>query len=139
MIYTGITGAIKVGEEASAKAMKHMSGFDLEISAELIEALSLGDEWRNRVPGIKDWNATLDGSASFDSDTEQKTILDAIYDGAIVTLGFYLNPTTYFEGPAYIETCSVSVTADGKADISFSAQGAGALTKTVPATVPAGA
>lgn len=129
MLYSGLTGAVKTGTNESAKLIKHLNGFDLTVEQSLTEDNSFGTGWGENVPGIKKWSATFDGTADFETGSEQEQLYTALEEGKTVTLGFYLNNTTYLQGSAYIKDLKIKHVADGKADISFSATGTGALSK----------
>lgn len=138
-LYTGVTGkiAMKVGT-GTAEDIAHMANWSVEMSKELLDVISFGQDYKEKVPSIKDWNASFDGTADFASTSGQKTLVDAFEDGSALTGSFYLDETTFLEGTCYIESLSISNAADGKADISISVAGSGAVSLTIPAEVPAG-
>ena len=127
-LYSGRTGAIKIGE----KVIAHMNSFDLTLSTEIAEAISFGNIWKEKVPTILDWSATADGSADFSTTSGQGDLMTAFLDGQEVTLHLALNDTTYFEGMAFIESLDVSSTADGLAEVSVSFAGSNAVVLTSP-------
>ncbi len=133
-LYSGVTGklSIKVGS-AAAVDIVHMSGWSVELTKEILEVPSFGSEYKEKVPSIKDWSASADGSADFASDGGQKALVDAFESGAVLEASFYLDTTTFLTGDCYIESLNIEHAADGKADISISLAGSEAVTLTVPA------
>ena len=131
MLYSGLTGAVKNGDGASAKLIKHLNGFDLTVEQSLTEDNSFGTGWSESVPGIKKWSFTFDGTADFETDSEQEALYSSLEEGKSITVGFYLNETTYFQGKAFVKDVKIKHVADGKADISFSGTGSGELSKTI--------
>jgi len=128
MLYTGITGKVKLGDDLIA----HIANFSLEVSSDIQEIISFGNKFKEKVPSILDWSADADGAADFDKDSKQKELWDAMNNQTLLTFGFYLNDTTYMEGSGYIEKLSIDNAADGNAEISISVAGSGALTLKVP-------
>lgn len=128
MLYTGITGKVKLGEDLIA----HIANFSLEVSSDIQEVISFGNKFKEKVPSILDWSADADGAADFAKDSKQKELWDAMNNQTLLTFGFYLNDTTYMEGSGYIEKLSIDNAADGNAEISISVAGSGALELTVP-------
>ena len=58
--YTGLTAEIKVGDVPLA----YMSGIDLTLEKSIIEVLQFGARFQEKVPAIKDWSATVDGTVA---------------------------------------------------------------------------
>lgn len=129
MLYTGITGKITLGEDLIA----HIANFSLEVSSEIVEVVSFGSKFKEKVPSILDWTADADGAADFASNSKQKELWDAMNNQTLLDFGFYLNETTYMKGQGYIESLSIDNAADGNAEISISVAGSGAVTLTTPA------
>lgn len=127
-LYTGVTGKITVDSVDIA----HMSNWSVELTKSVVEAISFGSDYKEKVSAIKDWTASFDGSADFDTDSGQKDLLDAYESGEEVSASFYLDTGVFMEGTAVVESLSISHAADGKADISISLSGSGAPTWTIP-------
>lgn len=127
-LYTGVTGYIKVGTTQLA----HMSNWSLELSKEILEVISFGNTYKEKVPSIKDWSASSDGSADFNTTDGQKMLVDAFEDGTLLTFGFGLDEDTFFEGTGYIESLTIEDAADGKADISVSVAGSNGVVLNLP-------
>lgn len=133
MLYSGVTGKISIKKgTGTAVEAAHIASFNVELSKEIIEVVSFGDEYKEKIPSIKDWTASADGAADFATAGGQKLLYDAFEDGAKVEAVFYLDTTTFFTGDAYIESLSVDHAADGSAEISISLSGSGGCTLTIP-------
>jgi predicted secreted protein len=134
-LYSGVTGKISVKKGASGTEtdIAHMANFSVEISKDIIEAISFGNDYKEKVPSIKDWTASFDGSTDFDSSSGQKDLVDAFESGDVLSCAFYLTEDIILKGDAYIESLSISDAADGKSEISISLSGSNAITLTVPA------
>ena len=133
MLYSGVTGKISMKKgTAEAVDIVHMSSWSVELSKEMIEVVSFGDDYKEKVPSIKDWSASADGAADFDTTGGQAMLVEAFEDGSALTGSFYLNDDTFLVGDCYIESLSIEHAADGKADISISLAGSQAVTLTVP-------
>lgn len=132
-LYTGVTGKLsfKSGSETAVDIV-HMANWNVSLSKEMLEVVSFGNTYKEKVPSIKDWSATADGSADFDSDGGQKMLLDAFESGAKLQGSFYLDESTFLQGDCYVESLEISHAADGKADISISLAGSNAVVLTVP-------
>lgn len=125
---TGLTAKVSIGTTDIA----YISGVDLTMEKSIIEVLSFGNRYKEKVPAINDWSATVDGTAAFAAGATQNQLLDAYDDDTLVTLKVYLNETTYFEGTAYISSINLSGAPDDKMSISAEFAGSGAMTHTIP-------
>ena len=134
-LYTGVTGKISIKSGTSeATDLLHMSNWKVSISKNIIEAISFGEDYKEKVPSVKDWSATADGSADFDTKSGQKALIDAFEAGTVLTGSFYLSEGVFFQGDCLVESLDISDAADGKADISISLAGSKAVGLTVPTT-----
>ena len=130
--FTGLTASVKMGEHASAEVIGYISGVTLDLSKDIIEILAFGMQYKEKVPAIKDWTMSIDGTAAFSKDGQQKKFHDAFESGEGVTFGVYLDNTTYFEGLGYISSLSVEAAPDDKISISAEVSGSGAVVLTIP-------
>lgn len=132
-LYSGVTGKISVkkGKDAAIDIV-HMATWSVELTKEIIDVVSFGDDYKEKVPSIKDWSASADGTADFDADGGQEMLVDAFESGEKLTGSFYLDDDTFLVGDCYIESLSIEHAADGKADISISLAGSKAVTLTAP-------
>lgn len=126
---TGLTAKVAI----DTKDIAYISGLDLTLEKSIIEVLSFGNRYKEKVPAINDWSATVDGTAAFAKDATQNSLLDAYDNDTLVTLKIYLNDNTYFEGKAYISSLNLTGSPDDKISISAEFAGSGAMTHTLPA------
>ena len=142
--FTGLTAKVKVGTGASAKVLAYISGVDLSLEKEIIEILAFGMTYKEKVPAIKDWSISIDGTVALAANGTQKQLYDAsesgtqkeFYDafesGEPLTIGIYLDDTTYFEGTGYVSSFDISASPDDKISLSSEISGSGATTLTLP-------
>ena len=130
--FTGLTACVKVGSGESAKTLAYISGVDLNLEKDIIEILSFGATYKEKVPAIKDWSASIDGTVALATGGTQKELYDAFESGAPLTLGIYLDTTTYFEGTGYVQSFDISAAPDDKISLSSEIAGSGATTLTLP-------
>lgn len=131
--FTGLTASVKVGSGEGAKVLAYISGVDLNLEKDIIEILSFGATYKEKVPAIKDWSASIDGTVALATGGTQKELYDAFESGAPLTLGIYLDTTTYFEGTGYVQSFDISAAPDDKISLSSEIAGSGATTLTLPA------
>ena len=137
MLYTGVTGSIKVAEynentAGTASALAHMANWTVNITLEMIEVVSFGSSYKEKIPSIKDWSASSDGKADFDSANGQAKLVGAFENGTKLRASFYLDENTFLEGDCYIESLDVEHAADGAGDISISLAGSNAVELNLP-------
>lgn len=130
--YTGLTASVKLGENASAEVLAYISGVDLTLEKEIIEILAFGMEFKEKVPAVKDWSASVDGTVALSKSGTQKKLYDAFESGEALTIGIYLDATTYFEGTGYVSNFEISASPDDKISLTAEIAGSGATTLTLP-------
>lgn len=130
--FTGLTAKVKVGTGASAKVLAYISGCDLTLEKEVIEILQFGATFKEKVPAIKDWSLSMDGTVALATGGTQKELYDAFESGDALTIGIYLDDTTYFEGTGYVTSFNISAAPDDKISLSSEIAGSGATTLTLP-------
>ena len=131
--FTGLTASVKVGSGEGAKALAYISGVDLNLEKDIIEILSFGMTYKEKVPAIKGWSASIDGTVALATGGTQEEFYDAFESGAPLTIGIYLDTTTYFEGTGYVQSFDISAAPDDKISLSSEIAGSGATTLTLPA------
>ena len=131
--FTGLTASVKVGSGEGAKVLAYISGVDLNLEKDIIEIISFGATYKEKVPAIKDWSASIDGTVALAANGTQKEFYDAFESGAPLTIGIYLDTTTYFEGTGYVQSFDISAAPDDKISLSSEIAGSGATTLTLPA------
>lgn len=130
--FTGLTASVKIGGNESGKVLAYVSGVDLTLEKEIIEILAFGMQFKEKVPAIKDWSASIDGTVALATNGTQKELYDAFDSGSPLTLGIYLDSTTYFEGTGYVSSFNISAAPDDKISLSSEIAGSGATTLTLP-------
>lgn len=136
--FTGLTACVKVGSGDSAKTLAYISGVDLNLEKDIIEILAFGMTYKEKVPAIKDWSASIDGTVALAAGGTQKEFYDAFESGDPLTIGIYLNTTTYFEGTGYVQSFDISAAPDDKISLSSEIAGSGATTLTLPQSTGGG-
>ena len=131
--FTGLTAKVKIGSSTSAKVLAYISGCDLTLEKEVIEILQFGATFKEKVPAIKDWSLSMDGTVALATEGTQKELYDAFESGNALTIGMYLDDTTYFEGTGYVTSFNISAAPDDKISLTSEISGSGATTLTVPA------
>ena len=126
--FTGLTAKVTLGEQT----LGYISGCTLSLSKEIIEILAFGMEYKEKVPAIKDWSLSVDGTAAFSTAGSQKQLYDAFESGDGVTFGIYLDDTTYFEGTGYVSSLEIEAAPDDKISISSEVAGSGAVVMNLP-------
>lgn len=130
--FTGLTASVKIGGRESAKTLAYISGVTLNLEKEIIEILAFGMAFKEKVPAVKDWSLDCDGTVALAKDGTQEQLYNAFDSGAPLTIGIYLNDTTYFEGTGYVQSFNIDAAPDDKINLSCSIAGSGATTLTLP-------
>lgn len=130
--FTGLTAAVKIGTGVSAVPLAYISGVNLDLEKDIIEILQFGAQYKEKVPAIKDWSASVDGTIAIATGNSQKTLFDAFESGAALTIGIYLNTTTYFEGSCYVASFGIEAAPDDKISLTAELAGSGAVVLTLP-------
>lgn len=131
--YTGLTASVKIGTGQTAKTIAYISGVDLSLEKEIIEILAFGMQYKEKVPAVKDWSASIEGTAALATGGTQKEFYDAFESGDALTLGIYLDENTYFEGTGYVSSFEISAAPDDKISLSSEIAGSGAVVLNLPA------
>lgn len=129
--YTGLTAKVKLGKDGSAKVLAYISGVNLNLSKDIIEILQFGAQYKEKVPAIKDWSASVNGTVALAQGSTQKELYDAFESGNPIDLGIFLDDTTYFQGTAYVQSFEIEAAPDDKISLTCELSGSGATTLTV--------
>ena len=130
--FTGLTASLKIGSADQKKVLAYVSGVDLTLEKEIIEILAFGMTYKEKVPAIKDWSISIDGTVALATGGTQKQLYDAFESGTAITVGIYLDETTYFEGTGYVSSFNISAAPDDKISLTSEIAGSGATTLTLP-------
>ena len=128
-----MTASLKIGTSGATEVLAYVSGVDLTLEKEIIEILAFGMSFKEKVPAIKDWSISIDGTVALAKDGTQKKLYDAFESGDPLTIGIYLDETTYFEGTGYVQSFDMSAAPDDKISLTSEIAGSGATTLTLPA------
>lgn len=128
--YTGLTAEVKVANSI----VGYMSGIDLTLDKTIIEVLQFGAHYAEKVPAIKDWSATIDGTVAFVSGGSQHKLYQAYENDEEITVGIFLTDNVYFEGRAFVSNLNISGAPDDKMNISCDLAGNGGITFNLPIT-----
>lgn len=128
--YTGLTAEVRLGDVP----IGYISGIDLTLEKGIIEVLQFGARYQEKVPAIKNWTATADGTVAFAPGGSQQKLYDAFENDEEVVLGVFLDDFTYFEGKAYVSNLNISGAPDDKMSLSCDFEGNGAIVLTIPPT-----
>ena len=130
--FTGLTASLKIGSDSNKQVLAYVSGVDLTLEKEIIEILAFGMTYKEKVPAIKDWSISIDGTVALAANGTQKQLYDAFESGNAITVGIYLDETTYFEGTGYVSSFNISAAPDDKISLTSEIAGSGATTLTLP-------
>ncbi|MCL2797025.1 MAG: hypothetical protein FWD58_03100 [Firmicutes bacterium] len=134
-MYTGLTGALKVYLDGNWGTVAYISGWSIDDSAEIIETTKIGEVHKDAFAGMQNWSASADGAIVFNGNDAQAALFMAKQAGLKIKLQFFLDDksnvtngkSTYFSGYGYIESLSVSLSAEDKGNISIGIKGTGKL------------
>jgi len=130
--FTGLTASISIG--ATPTVLCYISGVDLTLEREIIEIIAFGMYYKEKVPAIKNWSASVDGTVAFAANNSQEALYNAFDNNTLLDVKISLDTTTYFTGKAYVENLNISVAADDKASLTCDLAGSGAQVLTIPKT-----
>lgn len=130
--FTGLTASVKIGPSESSTVLAYVSGVDLTLEKDIIEILAFGMEFKEKVPAIKDWSVSIDGTVALATGGTQEQLYSAFNSGDPITLGIFLDENTYFEGTGYVSSFNISAAPDDKISLTSDIAGSGATTLTLP-------
>lgn len=130
--YTGLTASLKIGKTEAQQVLAYVSGVDLTLEKEIIEILAFGMQFKEKVPAIKDWSISIDGTVALAPGGTQQQLYEAFESGEGVTVGIYLDENTYFSGTGFVSSFNISASPDDKISLSSEIAGSGATTLTLP-------
>lgn len=136
--FTGLTAALKIVDTTTktAKTIAYISGCDLTLEKEIIEILAFTMEFKEKVPAVKDWSVSIDGTVSISSTGSQKEFYEAFNKATLLTLGIFLDESTYFVGTGYVASFNISAAPDSAITLTSEIAGSGATILTIPAVTP---
>lgn len=124
--YTGLTASIEINENAVA----YINNVTLSPEREIIEILQFGAEYKEKLPAIKNWTASAEGTVTFATDSSQQVLWTNFEGGTAVTLKIKLSDTTYFVGNALISSLEITGAPDAAMTFTAEFEGTGGITAT---------
>ena len=129
--YSGLTARIKIdGSEVA-----YLNNLELSLEKDIAEVLQFGAQYKEKLPTIKNWTASNDGTVAFAAGESQHKLYQAFESGELVTLTIQLDQDVYFEGDALVSSLSISGAPDDALTISVEFEGSGGITFELPETV----
>lgn len=129
--YTGLTACVKIGTGEEAKVLAYISGATLNLEKSIIEIMAFGHKFKEKVPAIKDWSLSLDGTVAIAQGGTQRELYERFDDAKPLTVGIYLDDSTYFEGTGYVQNFNISASPDDKITLTSEIAGSGATILTM--------
>ena len=129
--YSGLTARVQL----NGVTIGYLNSLELNLEKDIAEVLQFGAQYKEKLPTIKNWTASSEGTVAFASGESQHKLYQAFESGEFVTLTIKLDEGVYFEGSALISTLSISGSPDDALSISVEFEGSGAILFTLPETV----
>lgn len=128
--YTGLTALIKI----NGVRIGYLNSIELSLDKDIIEILQFGAQYREKVPAIKSWTASSEGTVAFAAGESQHKLYQAYESGELVELEIMLDDVTNFTGKALVSSLSISGAPDDALSISVEFEGSGAVIFELPQT-----
>lgn len=128
--YTGLTARIKINNTL----IGYMNSVELSLDKDIIEILQFGAQYKEKVPAIKNWTASAEGTVAFAAGESQHKLYQAYESGELVELTIMLDEVTAFVGKALVSSLSISGAPDDAMSLSAEFEGSGGTTLTLPET-----
>lgn len=129
--FTGLTAKLTVGS-APGTVLGYVSGVDLNLEKDIIEIIQFGAQYKEKIPAIKNWTASIDGTLAIAPTGSQKDLYDAFESGDPVTVNIYMDDDTYFSGSAFVKSFGISAAPDDSIKLKADLEGSGSVTLTQP-------
>lgn len=129
--YSGLTARVQL----NGVTIGYINSLELNLEKDVAEVLQFGAQYKEKLPTIKNWTASSEGTVAFAAGESQHKLYQAFESGEFVTLTIKLDEGVYFEGSALISTLSISGSPDDALSISVEFEGSGAILFTLPETV----
>ena len=121
----GKSGSARLG----ANTIAEVTSWSLDISSEMLDSTSLGDDWKEFIAGLRGATGSVEVKWDVVSDANgQAALQTAFLNGTAVTLDLYVNATKYYTGSAYISSLSVEDPVEDLVTATFEMQFSGAVT-----------
>lgn len=129
--YSGLTARVQL----NGVTIGYLNSLELNLEKDIAEVLQFGAQYKEKLPTIKNWTASSEGTVAFSSGESQHKLYQAFESGEFVTLTIKLDEGVYFEGQALISSLSISGSPDDALTISVEFEGSGAILFTLPETI----
>lgn len=129
--YSGLTARVQL----NGITIGYLNSVELNIEKDIAEILQFGAQYKEKLPTIKNWTASSEGTVAFAAGESQHKLYQAFESGEFVTLTIKLDEGVYFEGTALVKSLSISGSPDDALKISVEFEGSGAVSFTLPETV----
>lgn len=129
--YSGLTARVQL----NGTTVGYINNVELNIEKDIAEILQFGAQYKEKLPTIKNWTASAEGTVAFASGESQHKLYQAFESGEYVTLTIKLDEGVFFEGSALVSSLSISGAPDDAQSISVEFEGSGAVLFTLPETV----
>lgn len=129
--YAGLTARVQL----NGVTVGYLNSLELNLEKDITEVLQFGAQYKEKLPTIKNWTASSEGTVAFAAGESQHKLYQAFESGEFVTLTIKLDEGVYFEGQALISSLSISGAPDDALSISVEFEGSGAILFTLPETV----
>ena len=122
-VIKGNAGSFRVG----ANVVAECQSWQLDVSQEYVETTCFGDTFKEMTPTFATWTGTAAAKYMHGDTNGQLALETAWLAGSTVTVRLYVSATNYYTGLCYV-SATINTAVDGIVEISYSLQGAGALT-----------
>lgn len=129
--YSGLTARVQL----NGVTIGYLNSVELNIEKDIAEILQFGAQYKEKLPTIKNWTASSEGTVAFAAGESQHKLYQAFESGEFVTLTIKLDEGVFFEGSALVKSLSISGSPDDALSISVEFEGSGAVLFTLPETV----
>ena len=98
--YSGLTARVQL----NGVTVGYLNSLELNLEKDIAEVLQFGAQYKEKLPTIKNWTASSEGTVAFASGESQHKLYQAFESGEFVTLTIKLDEGVYFEGQALISS-----------------------------------
>lgn len=129
--YSGLTAQVKV----NGVLVGYINGCTLNLEKNIVTVNAFGSYYSKKLPAVKNWTASIDGTAAFAAGDSQHKLVQAYESGEEVTFTFELSPSVYFQGNALIGNLTITGNVDDAITISGNVEGSGGVAFNLPELV----
>lgn len=129
--YSGLTARVQL----NGTTIGYLNSVTLNLEKDIAEVIQFGAQYKEKLPTIKNWTASSDGTVAFEAGDSQHKLYQAFDSGELVTLTIKLDENVYFEGSALISSLEISGSPDDAMSISVEFEGNGAINFNLPQTI----